>query len=239
MTTRRQWMQHTSVLLTAALLPTDLLAESDISIFRTIANPGTRHFSVDDARHCIRRHRENRTLDDRCLDLTEFSTLSKEALRQLEDYEWVLANYGIVSLTHDLAESIARIPVGHSTFHHASHVSLEGALDLLAAGLDISFDHVIGIQANRLKRPLNLRCTGGRSGSISINGDYAVDEKSAQFLLELPGDIHLSPVRKKSAVSSRAWTVLSNAIGKKMDVSTSCWDDGSEEFCLCLLQDSA
>lgn len=173
------------------------------SPFHASPNPHHGHFSRCDALRCCARRRRDHFLSDRCLDLTRYSSASVEALDMLASQDWYFADFGLEVLSDDIARTIRRIAIDHTTFHHLQWASAE-AIAMLAARPEAvtCFDGIRGMNASGMRRLAGLLSNAPPDCQMTFKGDFYLGQAVAAELAATPVEIEMTQNRERGFSSS-------------------------------------
>jgi hypothetical protein len=218
MISRRQFCIATAAGTLSASLPRSSVAWSDASPFRATPNPHNGHFTIEDARRCLDRWSADDPLNTQCLELIRYRTASIDALNLLAERKWMFAEFGLAALTEDVAQVLGQLSIDCMEFHHVEHASAKATAYLASVSEELGFSEVESVNERGivyLRESLNPLAT---SKGISIGGDFLLDRATARTLASLPGPIDLYPARKELALSAGAWSELSDAPDKHLEI---------------------
>jgi hypothetical protein len=217
MITRREFCAAVGAGAMSACLPQTAIAWSDPSPFRATPNPHNGHFTIEDARRCLDRWSADDPVYTQCLELTHYKTASIDALNLLAEREWIFANFGLAALTENVAHALGQLS-GCVEFHHVEQASANAIAYLASLSEELIFTNVESLSERgiaNLRESLNPLTT---SRGISIGGSFLLDRPAARALASLPMDIDLYPIRKEQALNAGAWSELSDAPDKHVEI---------------------
>jgi hypothetical protein len=218
MITRRQFCMATAASAFSASLPRSSMAWSDPSPFRATPNPHNVRFTIEDARYCLERWSADDPLYTQCLELIRYRTASIEALNLLSKRKWWIANLGLAVLTDDIARVLGELSIECIEFHHVEYASPRAIAYLASVTEELGFSEVESLSERgiaNLRKSLNPLTS---SQGMSIGGDFLLDGPAARAIASMPMNIDLYPTRKELALKSSAWSELSGAPDKQLEI---------------------
>lgn len=218
MITRRQFCKATAAGALSGSLPRSSMAWSDPSPFRASPSPHNSHFTIEDARRCLDRWSADDPLYTQCLELIRYRTASIDALNLLAERKWMFADFGLAALTEDVAQVLGQLSIDCLEFHHVEHASPKAIAYLASVTEELGFSEVQSLSERgiiNLRESLNPLAT---SQGISIGGGFLLDRPTARALASIPMNIDLYPTRKELALNVGAWSELSDAPDKHLEI---------------------
>jgi hypothetical protein len=218
MISRRQFCTATAAVALSASLPRLSMAWSDPSPFRATPSPHHDHFSIEDARRCLEQWSADDPVNTQCLELAHYKTASIDALNLLAERKWMFADFGLAALTNDVAQVLGQLSIDCMEFHHVEHASPGAIAYLASVSEEIGFSEVKSLSEYgivNLRESLNPLATWK---GISVGGDFLLDRPTARALASIPMNIDLYPTRKELALNVGAWSELSGAPDKQLEI---------------------